>query len=277
LVGLGGLSAPPAVVTMAGLVLTFALLAWRVPGALLYGIAGAAVLGDFVYRLAPLPQSLSTVAAAPDFSTFGGFAAGLKDVFTLPLLPVVFAFMLTDFFDTMGTVIAVGTQAGFVDRKGRMPRMSRVLLVDSLGAMLGGILGSSSVTTYIESASGVAAGGRRGLTALTVAVLFLLAMFFNPLAAAIPSPAVAPALITVGFLMMAGVGRIAWHRLEDGAPAFLVILLMPLTFSISTGVGWGILAYVAIGVLAGRIREIHPVMWVTAAVFALSFSPLVPR
>jgi len=277
LVTMGDLTAPEAVVTMAGLLLTFTLLAYRIPGALLWGMAGATILGDFVYRLAPLPAGLTTLVAAPDFSTFGGFASGLRQVFSLRLLPVVFAFLITDFFDTMGTVIAVGSQAGFVDGRGRMPRLDRVLFVDSVGAMLGGIFGSSSVTTYIESASGVAAGGRRGLTAVTVGVLFLAAMFLNPLAAAIPSPAVAPSLIAVGFLMMAGVAKIAWHRLEDGAPAFLVVLLMPLTFSISTGIGWGVLAYVAIMSLRGKPGSIHPVMWITAAMFAVAFSPLVPR
>jgi AGZA family xanthine/uracil permease-like MFS transporter len=277
LVTMGDLTSPEAVVTIAGLLFTFALLAYRVPGALLWGMAGATILGDFVFRLAPLPASLTTLVAAPDFSTFGGFAIGLREVFTPRLLPVVFAFLITDFFDTMGTVIAVGSQAGFVDGRGRMPRLGRVLFVDSVGAMLGGIFGASSVTTYIESASGVAAGGRRGLTAVTVGILFLVAMFLNPLAAAIPSAAVAPALIAVGFLMMAGVGRVAWHRLEEGAPAFLVILLMPLTFSISTGVGWGVLAYVGIMALHGKIRSVHPVMWLTAALFAVAFSPLVPR
>jgi AGZA family xanthine/uracil permease-like MFS transporter len=272
-VRLGDLSAPAAIVAVAGLLVTVALLAWGVPGALLGGMAAGAVLADGVFGMA----KLHGVVAAPDVSTIWKFWRGLGAALDLRLLPVLFAFAVSDFFDTMGTVIGVGTQAGFVDRKGQMPRLTRVLLVDGLAASLGGMLGCSSITTYVESASGVAAGGRRGVTALTVAVLFLLAIFLNPLAAAVPACAVAPALVVVGFLMMQGVARIAWTRLEEGLPAFLTILLMPLSFSIATGVGWGVLSFVAITVFRGRLREIRPVMWVTAGIFAVSFSPLVPR
>jgi len=277
LVALGRLSSPEALVAVAGLMVTVALMAWRIPGALLIGIAAAALLADVGFGLASMPMGLGDIVARPNFSTVGKFWQGIPAAASLALLPTVFAFLITDFFDTMGTVVGVGQQAGFVDAKGRMPRMDRVLFVDSVGAALGGALGCSSITTYVESASGVAAGGRRGATGYTVAVLFLLAMFLSPLAGAVPKCAVAPALIVVGFLMMQGVARIAWGRLEEGLPAFLTIVLMPLTFSISTGIGWGVLAAVAIPAVRGRWRDIHPVLWFTAAVFAISFSPLVPR
>ena len=276
-VTLGPLSAPAAVTALTGLIVTVALMAWRVPGALLLGIAAATLVGDAGFGLARLPASVGCVVALPDHSTIWKFWRGLDAAASLRLLPVVFAFMVSDFFDTMGTVVGIGTRGGFVDRKGQMPRMTGVLFVDGIAASLGGALGCSSITTYVESASGVAAGGRRGATALTVAALFLVAVFLNPLAAAVPECAVAPALIVVGFLMMEGVARIAWTRLEEGLPAFLTILLMPLSFSISTGIGWGVLAAVAIEAFRGRAGRIHPVLWLTAAVFAISFSPLVPR
>jgi AGZA family xanthine/uracil permease-like MFS transporter len=272
-VRLGDLGAPEAVVTIAGLLVTVTCLAWRVPGALLIGIAAGALLADAGFGMA----KLEGVVAPPNFSTVWKFWRGLDVAMSLRLLPVLFAFAMSDFFDTMGTVIGVGAQAGFVDRKGGMPRLTRVLFVDGIAASLGGILGCSSITTYVESASGVAAGGRRAVTGYVVAALFLLAIFLSPLAAAVPSCAVAPALIVVGFFMMQGVARIAWGRLEEGLPAFLTIVLMPFTFNIATGIGWGVLAAVAIPAVRGRWREIHPMLWLTAAVFAISFSPLVPR
>jgi len=277
LVTLGNLAEPAALVAVAGLLVTVALLTWRVPGAILLGIVFSAVLADAGFGLARLPGSWGEVAALPDFSTVGGFVRGFPEVLSWKLLPVILAFLMTDFFDTMGTIIAVGTQAGFVDAKGRIPRIREILYVDSLAALFGGILGSSSLTTYVESASGVAAGGRRGTTALTVAVLFLLAMFVSPLAAAIPPCAVAPALIIVGYLMVRSLSGIEWLRVEEGIPAFLVFMLMPLTFSISTGVGWGLIAFVAIQSFRGNFRAIHPFLWAVAAVFAVAFSPLVPR
>lgn len=272
-VRLGDLGSAEAAVTVVGLAVTVACLAWKVPGALLVGICASALLGDAWFGMG----RVEGVVARPNFSTVWKFWRGLDAAATMRLMPVLFAFAVSDFFDTMGTVVGVGTQAGFVDRKGGMPRLSKVLFIDAISASIGGALGCSSVTTYVESASGVAAGGRRGITGYTVAVLFLLAMFLNPLAAAVPKCAVAPALIVVGFYMIQGVVRIAWHTLEDGLPAFLTIVLMPFTFSISTGIGWGVLAAVAIPALRGRWRTIHPVMWLTAAVFAISFSPLVPK
>lgn len=277
LVTLGPLGTPEAVTAVGGLVVTATLLARGVPGALLIGIVAATLLADLGFGLARLPASAAEAVAAPNFSTVWKFWGGLDEAVSVRLLPVLFALLVTDFFDTMGTVIAVGSQGGFVDRKGSLPRLDRVLMADSGAAALGGALGCSSITTYLESASGVAAGGRGPVVGYTVAACFLLAMFFNPLAAAVPACAVAPALIVVGWLMMRSVARVAWERIEEGLPAFLVLLLTPLTFSISTGVGWGVLATVGVLALSGGIRRIHPALWICAAVFALSFSSLVPR
>lgn len=274
LVRLGDLTAPAARVTLLGLALTAFLLVRRVPGAMLLGIVVAALIAGYGFGLAGVPES---VVGSPNFSTVGKFWQGIPEALSLALLPVLFAFAITDFFDTMGTVVAVGAQGGWISRRGELPRLGPVLAVDAGAAALGGALGCSSITTYLESASGVAAGGRGPVTAYTVAALFLVAMFLHPLAAAVPACAVAPALIAVGCLMMGSVTRISWGNVQEGLPAFLAILLTPLTFSISTGVGFGVLALVAVEVFAGRAARIHPVLWATAAIFAVAFSPWIPK
>ncbi len=274
LLTLGDLREPRAQVTLLGIIVTAVLLVRRVPGAILAGIVVAAVTAGFGFGLATAPES---VVASPNFSTIWKFWQGIPEAASLALLPVLFAFAITDFFDTMGTVVAVGGQGGFMDRKGQLPRLGPVLAVDAGAAALGGALGCSSITTYLESAAGVAAGARGAIAGYTVAVLFLGAMFLHPLAAAVPEFAVAPALVVVGCMMMRSVARIGWDRIEEALPAFLVILLTPLTFSISTGVGFGVLALVLVEVFAGRAAKIHPVLWGTAAVFALAFSPWIPK
>jgi AGZA family xanthine/uracil permease-like MFS transporter len=167
---------------------------------------------------------------------------------------VTFSIMLSDFFDTMGTIIGVGGKGGFLDPSGRLPRANRVLLVDSLAAVAGGVANSSSNTTYIESAAGVAAGGRTGLVAVVTGLLFLVAMWFSPLASVIPAQATAPALIIVGFYMMSVVREIGWDDYEDAIPAFVTMLVMPFTWSITNGIGSGFVTDVAIKVLNGRGR-----------------------
>ena len=180
--------------------------------------------------------------------------------------------MLSDFFDTMGTVIGIGGEAGWLDKKGNLPRLNRVLLVDSLAAVAGGAAGSSSATTYIESAAGVGEGGRTGLTAVVVGVLFLLAMFFAPIAGVVPAHATAPALIIVGFLMAGGVRDIPFDDLEEGLPALLTIAVMPFTYSITNGIGVGFIAYVFIKLVRGKGNQVHPLLWITAGAFLLYFA-----
>lgn len=189
-----------------------------------------------------------------------------------------FSIMLSDFFDTMGTIIGVGGKGGFLDARGRLPRADRVLLVDSLGAMLGGYANSSSNTTYIESAAGVAEGGRTGLTSVVVGVLFLLAMWFAPLASVIPAQATAPALIIVGFYMMTIVTEIPWGDYEEAIPAFVTMLAMPFTWSITNGIGAGFVTWAAIKVLNGKARQVHWMIYATAAAFVIYFClPVIER
>jgi AGZA family xanthine/uracil permease-like MFS transporter len=179
--------------------------------------------------------------------------------------------MLSDFFDTMGTVIGIGGEAGWLDRNGKLPRLNRVLLVDSLAAAAGGAAGASSATTYIESAAGVSAGARTGLASVVTGVCFLLALFFSPLAAIVPAQATAPALLVVGYLMVAIIKDIRFSDIEDGFPALLTLTVMPFTYSITNGIGAGFIAYCFIKLVRGKGPTVHPMMWTAALAFILYF------
>jgi AGZA family xanthine/uracil permease-like MFS transporter len=280
---LGNLVAPPTVLAIVGLLLTGWLLARGVRGGLLIGILLTTVVG-MVWHYATgaavstqpgkavLPE---TWLSLPDFRTLG---AGLNvEVFVqlgfLAALLTILAIMLSDFFDTLGTVVAVGKEANLLDERGRPPHLDRILIVDSLGAAVGGAAGSSSNTCYIESAAGVAEGGRTGLTSVATAVPFFLAMFLANILAVVPPEATAAALIIVGFFMMAAVGReIPWASIEEGLPALLTLTVMPLTWSITNGIGAGIVLYVFLKAVNGKLRELHPVMWLAAAAFVIYFA-----
>jgi len=281
-VTLGAVTSPKVLVAVAGLLLTLVFLARRVRAALLLGILGTTLLAILVNALhggtvwtipgvAVVPQSL---VAWPDFSTLG---AGINfEVFArlgvLAACLAIFSIMLSDFFDTMGTVIGIGAEARWLDKEGRLPRMNRVLLVDSLAAALGGAASASSATTYIESAAGVAAGGRTGLTSVVVAVCFALALFVAPLAGVVPAEATAPALIIVGYLMCALVREIPFADLEEGFPALLTMTIMPFSYSITNGIGAGFVSYVVIKLVRGRAGAVHPLMYGAAAAFLLYFA-----
>jgi AGZA family xanthine/uracil permease-like MFS transporter len=171
----------------------------------------------------------------------------------------------------MGTVVAVGEQGNFMDRDGQVPRLKNILLVDSLGAVCGGLLGCSSVTTYVESAAGVAEGGRTGLTSVVTGCLFLLAVFFTPIVAIVPGYATAPALILVGFLLISGVRSIRWEESTTSLPVFLTITMIPFTFSIAKGIGYGLISFVLLKLLTGKWKEIHPLLVLVALLFAVDF------
>lgn len=272
LVSFGKMTAP-VLVSLAGLAFTAFLMVRHVRGAILIGILSTTALA-VIFGLSRMPQ---TIAALPTLSQFATIGAALtprflSQVFSLGLATTVFAFMMTDFFDTMGSVVAVGGEAGFLDRDGHMPRLKQVLLVDSLAAAMGGALGCSSVTTYIESAAGVGAGGRTGLASVVTALFFFLAIFFWPLVGVIPAIATAPALIIVGLLLMNVIRDIDWHDLSEAFPAFLTILTIPLTYSISRGIGMGIISHVLLKMLSGKFREIRPILWLLAVLFVIDFS-----
>lgn len=285
IVGLGSLTSPGALLTVAGLLVTAALMVRQVKGAVLWGI--------LLTSAAAILLRLPVFAGGPDgalqaFPGFGGRVLGIIDAPVWPgslvgqldlagalglgLLSVVFTFFFVDFFDATGTLTGLAQKSGYLDEKGDMPRARRTFAMDGLAAMFGAFMGTSTTTAYVESASGIGEGGRTGLTAVTVGVLFLLSMFLWPLAAAIPAAATAPALILVGALMMDGVRHIDWDDLSESLPTFLTIIAMPLTFSIANGVSFGVITYCAVKILAGRARQVSPILYGVAALLLARYA-----
>jgi AGZA family xanthine/uracil permease-like MFS transporter len=280
-VTLGPLTSAKVGIAVAGLLLTLLLLARGVRAALLLGIVGTTVLaivvngarGGAVWTTPGVAVVPTQLVAWPDFGTLGA-GVNVEAFVLLGILGAglaIFSIMLSDFFDTVGTVIGIGAEAKWLDTQGRLPRMNRVLLVDSVAAALGGAASVSSATTYIESAAGVAAGGRTGLTSVVVALCFGLALFLAPLAGVVPPEATAPALIVVGYLMCALVREIPFSDLEEGFPALLTMTLMPFSYSITNGIGAGFVSYVVIKLVRGRGGAVHPLMYAAAAAFVLYF------
>lgn len=267
------------IVALLGLLFTALLISRRIKGAILIGIIASTViawLSDLLVHapvdqlLVRMPDGIIAIPTAEQFKTL--FRLDILGALKFSLFGVIFAFLLTDFFDTMGTVVAVGGEGGLLDKNNRLPGLNRVLLVDSLAAVTGGLFGCSSVTTYVESAAGVGEGGRTGLTAVTVGVLFLLSVFFYKIIGIVPPQATAPALIIVGYLMLTVVKDMEWSHFEDAFPAFLAVILIPLTFSITNGIGWGFIAYTLIKTLRGKFKEVHPLMYVVTLLFILMFA-----
>ncbi len=281
-VTLGDLTTTRVVVALVGLLITLWLLARKVRGALLLGILLTTLLAIGVNAasgwtawttpgVAVIPER---IVAFPDFSTLGkGLnVAVFAHLGLLAAVLTIFSIMLSDFFDTMGTVIGIGGEAGWLDREGRLPRLNRVLLVDSLGAVFGGAASASSATTYIESAAGVSEGGRTGLASCVTALCFFLALFVAPLAGVVPLEATAAALIVVGYLMCAVVREIPFGDLEEGFPALLTLVVMPFTYSITNGIGVGFVSYCFIKLVRGKAGEVHPMMYLAALAFLVYFA-----
>ena len=252
-----------------GLILTIVLWVLRVRAALVISILVTTVIA-LVAGVTSIPAEF---VLTPSFTTLGQF--DLTQVFSvLPLLTaitVIYTIMLTDFFDTMGTVTGVAAEAGLANEDGSVPGVGRVLIVDSIAAVAGGAAGVSSNTTYIESAAGVAEGGKTGFASIVTGVLFLFAIFLSPIAGIIPAVATAPALILVGYLMFTQIKGIDVTDVEDGIPALLTMILMPLTYDITVGIGAGFISWVVIKVAKGKAREVHPLMWVVALLFLVFF------
>jgi adenine/guanine/hypoxanthine permease len=286
----GQLAGWPLLVFVVGLLLTAVLVVRRVRGALLIGIVVSTVLAIVVEEIADvgvragednprgwalqLPRWPDEVVSAPDLSIVGQFSlfGGFERIGIVAALLIVFSIMIADFFDTVGTITAVGAEGGLLDEDRNLPGAQKVLLVDSLAAAAGGAASVSSNTTYIESASGVADGARTGLASIVTGVLFLLAMFFTPLVQIVPSEAAAPALVIVGALMISQIRTLDWDDMSLVIPAFLTIALMPFTYSITNGIGAGVVSYVLLRSAVGRRREVHPLMWVIAAAFVVYFA-----
>ncbi|MFF5899468.1 NCS2 family permease [Streptomyces argenteolus] len=279
--GTGALTGWPMFVFCLGVILTVVLLARKVKGAILISIVLMTVLSIIVNQLATVtswgltaPTLPDKPVAAPDFGLLGQFdlfgSFGQISVLTVVLL--IFTLILSDFFDTMGTVVGVTAEAGLLDERGQVPGLGRVLLIDGAAAVAGGAASASSATTYIESAAGVGEGARTGFANLVTGGLFALALFFTPILTIVPMQAASPALVAVGFLMMTQVKHIDWDRYELAVPAFLTIVVMPFTYSITNGIGAGFIAYVVIKACLGKAREVHWLLWGTAVLFLVYFA-----
>ena len=288
----GNLVGWPIVVFIFGLLLIVTLMVRKTKGALLIGIVGAtalAVILEKAFKIGPsfisptesnpkgwglnIPKLPSSVTATPDFSLLGHFnlLGSFSKISFVSAVLLVFTLLLSDFFDTVGTVTAIGHEAGLIDKDGNVPNNNRILLVDSIAAAAGGAAGVSSNTSYIESASGVGEGARTGLASVITGVCFLLATFLSPLVAVIPYEAATPALIIVGFLMMTQVKDIDWADLGIAIPAFLTIILMPFTYSISVGIGAGFISHVIIRIVQGRRKDVHPLLVLVSVLFVIYF------
>ncbi len=280
----------PALVFVIGLLTIIVLMVKKVKGAILIGIVGATILAIIVQSIAKIgsqtkdphgwglniPAWPKSVISTPDFSLFGNFslfgAFTAKNVGVIAAVLIVFTLLLADFFDTMGTMTAIGAEAGLLDADGTPINAQRILIVDSVAAAAGGIGSVSSNTSYIESAAGVGEGARTGLASVVTGICFLLATFLTPLVEVIPYEAATPALVVVGFLMMTQVKNLTWDRYDIAIPAFLTIVLMPFTYSITAGIGAGFISWVVIKIAQGKARSIHLLLWIVTVLFVVYFA-----
>ncbi|MGW2178973.1 NCS2 family permease [Streptomyces sp. NPDC001732] len=278
--GTGTLTGWPMLVFCLGVLVTIVLLARKVKGAILISIVLMTVLSVIIDAVADVktwgltePALPDKPIAAPDFGLLGNFDlfGSFSQISVLTVILLIFTLILSDFFDTMGTIVGVTAEAGLLDERGQVPGLGRVLLIDGAAAVAGGAASASSATTYIESAAGVGEGARTGFANLVTGGLFALALFFTPVLTIVPLQAASPALVAVGFLMMTQVKHIDWDRYELAVPAFLTIAVMPLTYSITNGIGAGFVSYVVIKACLGKAREVHWLLWGTAALFLVYF------
>ncbi len=267
---LGDMTNPAAILAIIGLIITGVLLYKKVKGALFIGILLSTVIGIFM-GVAELPASIVQAPLSMKPTFLAALRTDWATVFSLDFLIIIFTFLFVDIFDTVGTVIGVASKAEMLDAEGRLPRAGRVLLTDAVGTTLGALFGTSTVTTYVESASGVAEGGRTGLTALTTGVLFLLALFLSPIFLIIPGAATAPALILVGLFMMEPIFKVNLSDYTEAIPAFLTILMMTIAYSIAEGIVFGMLSYTLLKVFTGKAREVSVVMYVLSLIFIVRF------
>jgi AGZA family xanthine/uracil permease-like MFS transporter len=285
--GSGELIGWPVVVFVVGLLLTIILLTRRVPGAILLSIVVSTILAIIIEAAATIPRFPKPgnwgnqipswpdkVTATPDLGLLGHFSigGGFTHAGVITSIVFIFTLILSDFFDAMGTIVGISNEAGLLDAEGRVPNIGRVLFIDGLAAVGGGIGSVSSNTAFIESAAGVGEGARTGLASVFTAIFFVIALFFTPLYSIVPSAAATPALVAVGFLLMTQVKGIPWDDWAIAIPAFLTIVLMPFTYSITNGIGAGFIAFVVLKTAQGRWRDPHPLIWVISILFAAYFA-----
>lgn len=265
---LGHITAPDTLLALIGLAIIGFLMAKRVKGALLYGIILTTLIG--------IPLNVTNVAnfklfGLPDFSNLAVGALDLRGALSAGIGTLVLTFTFVELFDTFGTLVGTGKKAGLIDNSGKSPAIGRAMMVDAFGVSAGALLGTSTITAYVESAAGIGEGGRTGLTAVTTGILFLAALIFAPLFGIIPNAATAPALIIVGLLMMSGVKEIDFEDFTEALPAFLTIVMMPFTYSIANGVSAGIIFYTFLKLVTGRVKEVHWLMWILTILVAYRY------
>ncbi len=268
----GSLAQPQTLMAIFGIFLTALFMVRRIKGALLWGIIGTALL-SWVFGVASAPEGLASIPAFPQ-DLFGAAFIGLGGINGsnwVDFIAVLFVFLFVDMFDTIGTLAGVGMQAGYIDENGELPRANQALTADAIATTTGAVLGTSSVTTFVESASGVAEGGRTGFTAVVVALLFFISLIFTPIFEAIPAFATTPALTIVGVLMMASITSINWEDLTEAIPAFLTIFFIPFAFSIAAGLSIGLIAYPLLKTFSGKARDVPIITWILAAIFIARF------
>src|SRR3954454_21311440 len=281
-IGLADLSGGAPLIALFGIFVAGALAVRNVRGALLIGIAASTIAG-LIFGVMDGPSGVAHAPHSSDFSTIGDALSHIDDALTVALIPVIFSLFMTDFFDTLGTAAGLGEAAGLVDERGELPGIGRVLMVDSAAAALGGVAGVSSVTTYVESGAGVGEGARTGLSSVVTAAFFALAIFFVPIMGLVGQdvqvakdtfihPAIAPAMVIVGYLMMRLVQAIDWSDAEVAFPAFLLIAGIPLTFSIAAGIGFGVIAHVIVKVVKGKAGEVSLLMFALVPLFIAFYS-----
>ncbi|WP_432076125.1 NCS2 family permease [Streptomyces wuyuanensis] len=279
----GHLSGWPVLVFCLGVLLTISLVTRKVRGAILLSIVTMTVVAIVIDAIADIeptawgltvPAIPDDVVSFPDFGLVGSFSlfGAFEQVSFVTVVLLVFTLVLSDFFDTMGTVVGVSNEAGLLDEKGDVPNLGRILLIDGAAAAAGGVASASSATSYVESAAGVGEGARTGFANVVTGALFGLALLLTPLATVVPAQAAAPALVVVGFLLMTQVRHIDWLSYEIAIPAFLTIAVMPFTYSITNGIGAGFIAYVVLKTVLGKAREVHALLWVTAALFVVYYA-----
>lgn len=263
-VTLGDVTAGSSIVALVGILIMGVLLIKRVKGALLIGILVATIIG-IPLGVTHIPESFNLFSLPPSMApTFGKLSLNFETIFSLDMVLIVFTFMFVDLFDTVGTLVGVASKSGMMDEQGNIPRVKSALMADAVGTTVGAICGTSTVTTYVESASGVAEGGRTGLTALTVAGLFLIALFMAPLFAIIPAAATASALVMVGLFMMSSVVDVDFNDMSESIPAFFTIIMMPMAYSIAEGITFGMLSFVFIKIFTGKPKEVTITMYLIA-------------
>lgn len=271
IVALGKLTSGAPLLTIIGIIITGFLLIKNVKGALLIGIVLTTIIG-IPMGVTILPESFNTIVSMPPSLKHVAFKfVGFDEIFSFEMLITMFTFLFVDIFDTVGTLAGVATKANMLDEEGRLPRVGRALLSDAVGTVAGACLGTSTVTTFVESASGVAEGGRTGLTSLTTACMFFISLFFAPLFIIVPSAATAPALVIVGLFMMSPIKKINFDDYTEGIPAFLTIVMMPFAYSIAEGIVFGMVSYVVLKAISGKFKDISPIMWVLAILFVFRF------